>query len=98
MKNRYFFYEEAKDEYLGDHPGFLDIKNLREVLSADDDQYYQIPIEYQYRPDLISQKFYGSTRLHWIITFINDISNSPSDYSTGKILRIPIKERVYQAL
>lgn len=99
MRSRYSFYEEAIDDVLGKHPGFLNIKNIDSIFSSsDDDIYYEIPPQHQFRPDLISQKFYSSTKLHWVITFINNIEDAPAGYATGRILRIPNKERVYQAL
>ena len=99
MRNRYYFYETVRDEFLGEHPGIVNFQDVSDILSSDSDNvYYKIPIEHRYRPDLIAQKFYNFSDLHWVITMVNGIKNSPEGYTVGTIIKIPNKERVLQAL
>lgn len=98
MKNRGDFFEIAEDQYLGKHLGFISIKDIKVLVSGVDDTFYKIPLEYQYRPDLIARYFYGTTQLAWVLTLVNDIENSPEGFTSGRILRVPTRERVLQAV
>lgn len=98
MISRYKYYERVKDDVIGSHPGLLDVKALQELFMTDDDTYYTIPFQHQYRPDLICKQFYGTTSLQWLITYINNISDSPEGYFINRVLRIPNKETVREFL
>lgn len=98
MISRYKYYERVNDDYLGGHPGVIDLKALQESFLSNTDPYYTIPLKFQYRPDLISQYFYGTTSLQWLITFINNIGDSPEGYYVNRIIRIPDKEKVRSLL
>jgi hypothetical protein len=99
MTSRYKkFYETVKDEYLGTHPGLIDIKNIQDLFIDETDEYYTIPFERQFRPDLISQDFYNTTSLSWLITFVNGISDSPEGYYINRIIRIPAITKVRDLL
>lgn len=98
MKSRYNFFEKVEDETLGPHPGILDYNYIRSYLISDNDTYYKIPLIHQYRPDLISYYFYNTVNFQWILTYINDINDSPEGYTINRLLRIPPKDRLLQIL
>lgn len=98
MKSRYSFYEKITDPNIGKTVGFVNREDIKTMIMGENDTYYKIEQGYEFRPDLISQKMYGTTEFHWVLTFINDISNSPEGYTAGRILRIPQRARILQAL
>ncbi len=60
--------------------------------------YYTIPIQFQYRPDLIAYKFYKDSSLDWILTYANQFKNSPEDYVAGISILIPELTRIKQLI
>ena len=48
------------------------------------------------RPDLISYKFYGTTKFYWILMWINDILDPFEEMYPGMLLRIPTQIRLAQ--
>ena len=72
------------------------IEDSMEVFKSDKDILYTIPIEHNYRPDLIANKFFGNSKLFWILVYINEINNSPEGFYTGRIIRVPRNERIME--
>lgn len=52
------------------------------------DIYHTVTSSEQGRLDLVSYKYYGTTRLWWVIAMVNGIPN-PSELEPGIVLRIP---------
>ena len=77
------------DEIQHTQQGIIDTKRLKRKLNSAPYILYKIPIAYKFRPDLISQEFYGSGKLYWILTYINDINDSPAGFDVLKIIKIP---------
>ena len=50
---------------------------------------YKIENQYENRPDLISDRFYGNTEYWWIIANINFIIKPYSEFTAGKVIAIP---------
>lgn len=99
MKSRYTFFDKiTEDAYLGPHPGDLDYSYLRKYLISDNDTYYTIPLIHQYRPDLISYFFYNTTSLQWVLTYVNEINDSPEGYTINRLIRIPNKQKLLRVL
>lgn len=101
MKSRYSFFDKVEDEYLGIHPGLLEYNDLKKFLLGSDESYYysyKIPLVYQYRPDLIAYNLLGSVNLQWVLTYINEIENSPEGYTINRIITVPVKERLLQII
>jgi len=68
---------------------------IRELIGdADDDIYYQIPPEFEFRPDLISEDVYGTPWLYWIVSFKNGLVDAFAECYIGRKLRIPSYQRV----
>lgn len=59
---------------------------------------YTVTNDTQYRPDLISSKFYGTSLLWWAICQVNDIAfplDRESGLYVGKVIRIPDISTIY---
>ena len=89
-----FFPDVWSEEIQHTQKGILVTAGIKEKIEANGVQLYEIPLAYKYRPDLIAQLFYGHGDLHWILTYINDINNSPEGYYTGRIIKIPSPKRI----
>lgn len=93
-ESRYKFFDTIFNEDINHNQKGLMTTPIGDLFKTENDTYYKIPIEYQYRPDLIAYKFYGNSKLSWILTYVNEFSNSPEDYDTDVVIRIPYIERV----
>ena len=51
--------------------------------------YFRVTQEDLMRPDLISQKVYGTVTFWWVICLTNGIANPLTDLSVGQQLEIP---------
>lgn len=89
-----FFPDVWSDVIQHTQKGILDTADLKLKIEEDGVQLYEIPLSFKYRPDLISQEFYGTGDLHWILTYINNINDSPEGYYTGKVIKIPSPKRI----
>lgn len=95
---RYKFYDNVwNDDLNHNQKGFASV-NLEELFTGDGDILYTIPVEHQYRPDLIAKKFLGNPKLFWVLVFANNFSNCPEDFETNIIIRIPRYERVLELI
>ena len=94
MPSRYKFFSDAwNDDFAHTIKGFPTV-NFKQLLSGNDDINYKIPIEYQYRPDLIAYKFYNDATLYWVLIYANDFHNSPEDFEANKVIKVPRFERI----
>ncbi len=50
---------------------FLDFLEYREIPLNPTDVYYQLPLVYQYRPDLLAYDLYGDASLWWVFAARN---------------------------
>ena len=94
MGNRYKYFRDVKDT-ITQHTikGFPDI-DIYDKFRFQDDITYRIPLMYKYRPDLIANKFYGDPKLFWVLVYANRFNNSPQDFETDAIIRVPRHERI----
>jgi len=58
-------------------------------------QIYRITSEDMMRPDLISEKAYGTVNFWWVILAFNDIENPLVELTPGILLEIPHKMDIY---
>jgi hypothetical protein len=89
MASRYDFFDTVwNDDFQSNQKGVLDINFINKLKEAD---YilYKIPLKYKYRPDLIAYNFYGNNKYYWILTYINDINDSPQGFYTNRIIKVP---------
>jgi len=77
---------------------FLILRRPLGLVESDGDTFVQITQEYLNRPDLISDKAYGTPDLWWVIYEFNGIRDPLFELKIGTILRIPEKEKVLSAI
>lgn len=77
-------------------PIFLGMNQLPKIASHPSDEPYIIDPAYDQRPDLLSYRLYGSSRLWWIFAIRNpdEIIDPIRDFTTGKHIMLPAKERL----
>lgn len=98
MISRYKFFEDVYSEDINHmQKGMLEV-DLKSLFQTNEDVMYEIPKEQEYRPDLISQKFYGNPKLYWILVYVNQFGNSPEDFKEGTVIRIPHYNRVVEII
>ena len=59
---------------------FLDVLAYREIPLNPNDVYYQLPLVYQYRPDLLAYDLYGNPSLWWVFAARNPNLLGPDPY------------------
>lgn len=87
--NRYQYYDIIYDENISTYRIGLGYQNLPSFPRGELDTFYVIDNATQYRPDLISLKFYGTTKLWWVIAKTNNIQHPIKDLKAGTTIRIP---------
>lgn len=85
-------YDENVEQYRLGFYNFHILKNMK-VNETDDHVYYVEPGT-QYRLDLISLKFYGTTVYDWVIAEVNNIADPIKDVKVGLKLIIPEPSRL----
>ena len=63
--------------------------NLSKFTPVRQVSYYRVAQEDLMRPDLISQKAYGTVSFWWVICLVNDLSNPFTDLEVGTLLKVP---------
>lgn len=59
-----------------------------------DDIIWTIEPGFEYRSDLISTKFYGTSKYSWIIEDLNDIKDPIKDLKIGLKLKMPSQSKI----
>ena len=98
MSSRYSFFDTVWNYDLSHEQKGLIKQGVGDLFKTEKDIYYQIPLEFKYRPDLIANKFYGNPKLSWVLTYVNEFKSSPEDYDTDIVIRIPYIERVNELI
>jgi len=93
-----FFPDVWNDDIQHTQQGILDTKKLKKKINQAEFRLYEIPLAYNFRPDLIAQEFYGSGKLHWILTYINDINDSPAGYYKLRVIKIPSPKKIAELI
>jgi len=97
-KSRYkFFYDVFNEDTNHTQKGLME-EDVKALFSSSDDIIYSIPIEEEYRPDLIAKRFYGNPKIYWIIVYVNSISDSPEGFYEGRTIRVPRYEKVNELI
>ncbi len=93
--SRFQFFPDAWNDLIQHtQKGIVNTADLKIRIGETNFQLYEIPLAFKYRPDLISQEFYGTGDLYWVLTYINDINNSPEGYYTGRVIKIPNPKKI----
>lgn len=86
-------YQKIYDEGLNQNvTGFMKYKNIES--DDDTDRAWVVEAGYEHRMDLISAKFYGTSKYDWVLEHINDIRDPIKDVSVGRKLIVPDKTRI----
>lgn len=93
-----YFPNVWNDEIQHTQQGILDTNKLKRIIKSEESTLYTIPLAYKHRPDLISLEFYGTEKLFWILTYINDINDSPEGFYVNRTIRIPNPKRVSEII
>lgn len=75
-----------------------DVLDLPEIPEQQDDLQYQVKRGLSERIDKLATRFYGDSRLWWVIAAANDLEVVPTDLNEGETLRIPSPRYVQQEL
>lgn len=65
-------------------------------LDLDSTRRYRIPQALEYRPDLISYKFFGNFNLGWLIAIHNDMLDPIFEFESGKEIKIPSIDQYFR--
>lgn len=86
IKERKYLYEEV----MVDGNRELDFLSTNFIqVNLDSVRDFRIPTVLQYRPDLISKKFYGNFHMGWLIALHNDFMDPIFDFYEGRLIKIP---------
>lgn len=91
MKNYTIIFDEDVSQY---RTGFYNSK-FKNYQATNEDTIFTIPIQYQYRIDLISYNFYGTSLWDWVIEDANNIKDPIKDIIAGKKIIIPSISKIY---
>jgi hypothetical protein len=103
MADRYKWFEQiwidtilkgTETKLFGGYSKGFPNTELSELFNFNDNLTYKIPVEYNYRPDLIAYKFYKDPKLFWVLVYANNFNNSPEDFILGAVIKIPRFEKV----
>lgn len=84
----------GKTEVSGNKLGWWERKNENFQPSINDELTYTIPIDYQFRPDLIAFLMYGTTELEWVILQYNNIVDIIEQFAAGREIKLPSPDYV----
>lgn len=65
-------------------------------LSVESSTEFRIPEVYEYRPDLISMRFYGNYHMGWLISLHNDFLDPIFDFKRGRKITIPDMDEYFR--
>lgn len=66
------------------------------VVKASSDTVFRIPQGMESRLDLISNKFYGTPDLWWVVAMVNDLLDPLTGFSLNQEIRMPTRARLAQ--
>ena len=87
----------------GDTPIYrlgLDVMTHKTIPRYPDDVLYEIEIQYNFRPDKLADKLYGTVKLWWVFSARNpsQLKDPMFDFKTGNQIYLPTKQTVQSAL
>lgn len=93
MQERKLFYQEVDVEDNIELDYLSDRLNLMDLETADT---FKIGAATEFRPDLVSQYFYGSYHYGWLIAQHNDMLDPVKEFTRGKTILIPSLDSYYR--
>ena len=83
--SRYGIYRQIIDN---NNDTYTETINPTPVVESEDDIFHEILMEEENRLDIVSNKYYGTPELWWVIAMANDIID-PLFIRPGTIVRVP---------
>ena len=77
---------------------FLKLRESLDLTEDAGDDFVEVTDELRKRPDLLAWRAYGDHSLWWVIYEFNEIRDPLFEITIGQILRIPQKNRVFEAI
>lgn len=89
-------YEQLFDEDIQQNRTGFRVTDLRKTTDkvSNDETVWSVEPGYEYRSDLISNKFYGTAKYDWLIEQINDIKDPIKDLVVGYKLILPPQSKI----
>lgn len=88
-------YEGVEAEIEGSRQKVIVFGLLADAVVADPtDVLYTVPQAGEGRLDLISQQFYGTPELWWVLALVNNLIDPLVGFTASQVIRIPKKERL----
>lgn len=88
-------YEGVDAEIEGSRQKVIVFGLLADPVVADPtDILYTVPQAGESRLDLISQQFYGTPELWWVLALVNNLIDPLVGFTVGTVIRVPKKERL----
>jgi hypothetical protein len=84
--------------YIIDGVEHWDILDLPTIVEQQDDLLYQVKKGLTERIDRLAVRFYGDSKLWWIIAAANNMEIAPTDLNEGDIITIPSPRYVLEEL
>jgi hypothetical protein len=69
--------------------GMKDRRLINKIKKEVPFKWWKIPAKYEFRADLISLEHYGTPKLWWVITGVNEIFHPFKELSIDKYIKIP---------
>ena len=78
----------------------LDVMQHRQIPRFASDELYEIPMEYNYRPDLLAYRLYGTSKLWWVFAARNPsaLKDPLFHFAVGNKIFLPSKQTLSSAL
>jgi hypothetical protein len=98
MNTRFYRYDKYYDEDINLWlKGYMDKKFYDSIYELPYRQYI-ISLRTMYRPDLIALAFLNNENLAWVLSIVNDIDDSPEGFYPGRIIKVPLLDKLESLL
>lgn len=82
------------DDISQNRCAFYNFNTVDNLVRDSQDEYFTIPKGMEHRLDLISVKFYGTSKYDWVIAQYNNIEDPIQDVISGKKILIPHRSKL----
>lgn len=97
--SRLRFYDIVTDDLIRKaRLGMKDRNFINRLIDQVAHQNWKIPNKMEFRPDLISNFFYGTPQLWWLIQEYNQFFRMPQDFYAERVIKIPDSNQVISLL
>ena len=97
--SRLRFYDIIQDDRISKYRlGMKDRNFINNLIQQVEHTSWKIPNTMEFRPDLISNFFYGTPLLWWLIQEYNQFFRVPQDFYVDRVIKIPDSNQVISLL